>query len=411
MAKKLHKRGRLIIDQKDYSKQVEESNEEYIYRICSDKDVIGSWQDVADIINKELGLEYTESKYRKSYQAFQRMFEANKTKFVKDEYIVELQNQQRNLQKERYKLQTEKLENNRWLRENARDELIIEKIVEAINNLEPLKIPEVLPVVHGNKEYTLIFGDEHYGVEFEIKGLFNEVLNAYSPEIFEDRMWDLLDNVIEIVHKEGVTKLNVFSMGDYSDGLLRVGQLMKLRYGIVEGTVRYADFICNWLNRLSEYVNIEFQMVSGNHTELRMLGQPKGTFKNENMSMVVSNIIKSRLATNPNFNMVENPTGMIFTQLCGLNILGIHGEVKDMEKAIKDFSSTYKIQIDILIAGHLHHSKSETVGVNSDVINAPSIIGVDDYSLSLNKTSNAGATLLVFEDGKGKVQEYNIKLN
>jgi hypothetical protein len=29
----------------------------------------------------------------------------------------------------------------------------------------------------------------------------------------------------------------------------------------------------------------------------------------------------------------------------------------------------------------------------------------------LNKTSNAGATLFIVEEGKGKVQEYNIKLN
>ena len=66
---------------------------------------------------------------------------------------------------------------------------------------------------------------------------------------------------------------------------------------------------------------------------------------------------------------------------------------------------------DYLIAGHLHHSKTETVGVDSEVINVPSVIGVDDYSLSLGKSSNAGATLLVFERLKGKVVEYDIKLN
>jgi len=315
------------------------------------------------------------------------------------------------LQKERYKFQTEKLENNRWLRENARDELISEKIVDSIDNLEPLNIPEVLPIIYTNREYNLLFGDEHYGTEFEIRGLFNEVINAYSPEIFEKRMWDLFNNVIEIIHKENITKLNIFSMGDFSDGVLRVGQLIKLRYGIIEGTVKYADFICNWLNELTKHVNVEFQMVSGNHTELRMLGQPKGTFKNENMSMVVSNMIKTRLADNLNFHMTENPTGLIFAQLCNMNVLGIHGEVKDMERAIKDFSSTYKTQIDVLIAGHLHHSKSESVGINSDVINVPSIIGLDDYSLSLNKSSNAGATLVIYEEGKGKIQEYNIKLD
>ena len=340
------------------------------------------------------------------------MLNANKQVISEDDnYLKEIQEQQRKLQKERYKLQTEKLENNRWLRENARDELIVEKIINAIHDLKPLNVPEVLPVLHSNKEFCFAFGDEHYNTEFEIRGLYNEILNAYSPEIFESRMWDLFNQLIEIIQKEQITKLNVFSMGDFTDGLLRVSQLMKLHYGTIEGTIKYADFICNWLNKLTNYVNVEFQMVFGNHSELRMLGQPKGTFKNDNTGLYVREIIKERLKNNPNFHMIINPTGLIFTELCGFKLLGIHGEVKNMENALKDFSNTYNTQIDILIGGHMHHSKSENVGVNRDVINVPSIIGIDDFSMSLNKTSNSGATLFILEEGNGKIQEYNIKLN
>ena len=82
-----------------------------------------------------------------------------------------------------------------------------------------------------------------------------------------------------------------------------------------------------------------------------------------------------------------------------------------MTRAINDFSRMYGVSIDYLIAGHLHHSKSETVGVNQECINVPSVVGCDSYSLSLNKTSNAGATLLVFEETAGKIIEYSVKLN
>ena len=44
------------------------------------------------------------------------------------------------------------------------------------------------------------------------------------------------------------------------------------------------------------------------------------------------------------------------------------------------------------------------------VVNVPSIIGVDDYSISIHRTSNAGATFLVLEAEKGKTIEYAIKL-
>lgn len=338
------------------------------------------------------------------------MLDANKSKFINDNYLQELQKQKREIQKERYKLQSEKLENNRWLRENARDELILEKIIDAIHDLKPLDIPKHKPVTYNHMEYCLAFGDEHYNTEFEIRGLYNEILNAYNPEIFERRMWDLFDKTITIVDKENIQKLNVFEMGDFTDGILRVSQLMKLRYGVIEGTVKYGEFISNWLNELTKYVNVNFQMTFGNHSELRMLGQPKGTFKDDNTGLFVREMIKERLKNNPNFHMSINPTGLIFTELCGFKLLGIHGEVKDLEMALKNFTNMYNTQIDILIAGHLHHNESVNVGINRDVIRIPSIMGIDDYSMSLSRTANAGATLFVLEEGNGKVQEYNIKL-
>lgn len=328
-----------------------------------------------------------------------------------DGYFKELQVQKRELQKERVKLQTEKLEYNKWLREDARDELITEKICEAITTLPPLCIPKYVKPVHNNKAYCLVWGDEHYGAEFELKDLFGNIINSYSPEIFEERMWDLFNQTIEIIKKENIDTLHVYSMGDFSDGCLRVSQLMKLRCGVVDGTIQYANFITNWLNELTKYVQVKFQMTDGNHTELRQLGQPKGTFTEDNMGKVVREFIKVRLEDNPNFTFIENPTGYIYGQLACNTIMGIHGEVRNMERALKDFSQIYNVPIQYLFAGHLHHSKIEEVGINSEVINVPSIIGVDPYSLSLNKTSNASAKLVVFEQTKGKICEYTLKLN
>lgn len=329
-----------------------------------------------------------------------------------DEYLAKLEEKKRELERERIRLQTEKVEYNRWLREDVRNEMIVNKIVNAISTLEPLHCPAPIEINNDNKrEFLLIFGDEHYGAEFELKDLFGNVLNSYSPEIFEERMNYLLYQVINIVKKENVQVLNVFSLGDFADGILRVSQLMKLRYGVVDSTIKYSEYMANWFNKLSEYVKLKVQFVHGNHTELRMISQPKGTFVEENMGKVMIEFIRERLKNNQNFIIIENPTGMAYAQLCCSTVIGIHGEVKNMPKAINDFSRVYGVPIDYLVAGHLHHSKTETVGINQECINVPSIIGVDDYSLSLNKTSNAGATLLVFENLKGKVLEYDIKLN
>ena len=396
----------------DYKRFEGETDEELIYRITGEKERIGSWQGVADILNELLGTEYTESKFRKQRQAFDKMFAANQSKFSNDKAILDdIAEQRRELAKERVKLQTEKLEYNRWLREEARDELITEKICDAVNSLIPLDIPKYITPVHNNRAYALVYGDEHFGVEYELKGLFGDIINAYSPEIFEERMWDLFHQTVEIVQKENVDTLNVFNMGDFNDGILRVSQLMKLRYGVVDGTIKYADFIANWLNELTKFVRVKYQSTNGNHSELRLIGQPKGTFTEDNMGKVVTEFIKTRLKDNPNFTYIENPTGFIYAQLACNTVLGIHGEVKNMKTAIDEFSRIYNVPIQYLLAGHLHHNKTEEIGVNSEVINVGSIIGVDSYSLSLRKTANASAKLLVFEQAKGKVCEYTLKLN
>ena len=55
-----------------------ESDEELLFRIGSNKDAIGTWDDVANIMNQLTGSEYTESKWRKQYNTFVRMFNANR---------------------------------------------------------------------------------------------------------------------------------------------------------------------------------------------------------------------------------------------------------------------------------------------------------------------------------------------
>lgn len=403
-------------------KEDNENTNEYIWRMCDYKDkglLDLNWEQVGELINKELfgsdeELYRTSSAYRKPYQYAKDFYDdVFKKRMYSDdnEAVKKMDDLKRDIQKERIKLNTTRVEYNKWLRENARDELIVEEICKSISNLSPLEKPAYIQNKYSTKEYCLVFGDEHYGTEFELTDLLGNVINSYSPEIFEKRMWDLFYQVIDIIKKEDINTLNVYSMGDFSDGCLRVSQLMKLRYGVIDGTIKYANFISNWLNELTKYVRIRFQMTDGNHTELRMLGQPKGTFVEDNMGKIVKEFIKIRLEDNNNFTFIENPTGYIYDNLAGNIILGIHGETRSLEKTLKDLSAIYNTQIKYLFAGHLHHSKLEEIGINSEVINIPSIIGVDPYALSLNKASNASAKLFIFEEGKGRTCEYTFKLN
>ena len=280
-----------------YKRFENESDDELIYRICKDKDKIGTWNEVKDILNMLLGNTFNESTYRKRFQTFEKMFDANQKIFADNEdTLKEIKDQIRELKKERYKIQAEKLELNQWNREEARDELITEKIVNAISNLTPLKIPDYIGS-QSKKSGLLAFTDCHFGIEFCIKDMFGNVINEYSPEIFERRMWDMLNKLIPIIANEELSEIHVWELGDSIAGLLRLNsQLMNLRYGVIDSAIKYAEFLSLWLTELSYYVKIKFQMVKdSNHNQLRLLGQPKNSFPDENMSKVILTFIKERL--------------------------------------------------------------------------------------------------------------------
>lgn len=395
-----------------------ESDEELILRICQDRDngLIGSWQEVANILNKLLNTEYTESKFRKQYQSFRKMLEANSDKFANGDKAADNINEQiRALQRERIKLRDEKNEYNRWLRENSRAENITEQICDAISKLDPLPMPTLSINSQSNsrKSYLLCLSDAHYGVEFDIKDLFGHSINKYSPDIFNERMGNLFSEVAEIIRRENIMQLNVWELGDGIQGILRLNsQLQKLKYGIIESSVLYADYLANWLNWLSEYVYINFQMVmDSNHNQLRICGAPKNAFVDENMSYVMMALIKERLKGNKRINIHENPTGMNYSMIGPYSVLGCHGEAKDLTKYVDNFARAYNTPIDYMVCGHVHHTSKDEIGINSEILTVGSIMGTDPYGISLSKVSDASCSMFVFDELHGKCCEYTIKLN
>lgn len=329
-----------------------------------------------------------------------------------DSYFKELQIQKRELEKTRKKLQTEKIEYNRWLREDARDEMIMEKIENAILSLPKLSSPVRIEPTLNKKSWVLAISDCHYGCEFEIKDFYNGTINAYSPEIFEERMAILFNKVINKIEELGITELSIIELGDSIDGCLRMSQLMRLRYGVIESSIRYANYLANWLNQLSKFVSIKFQMVfDSNHNQLRLLDGKKNTFPDENVSKIMMTLIKERLRDNENIVILENPTGMTYSMMSTYCVVGFHGEKKNLKNNLLEVSRTYGIHIDYTISGHIHHDALKEIGIDSAVLSVGSVIGIDPYSMTLNAASNASCSMFEFEQGQGRTAEYVFKLN
>lgn len=406
-----------------YNKLDNETDYEYGLRLISlkveEKPDDLEWSDIVELLNLDCHKDSLRKAAAVTDYCGYKVIQYYKNKIVSngqddsEAYLKELDAKKRELIKERRKLETEKLEYNRWLREDARDDLFEEKIIKAItDSLGEIEQPEILPYYpNQSRSGILNIADCHFGKDFKIYGLNNEVINSYSPEIFYMRMNELLNEVVIYAHKEGLDNFKIFNLGDSLDGFLRNSQIWTLRYGVVESAIKFGEYMGKWLQTLSTEFDIEYHQTCGNHGELRLLDGKKNQHRHENIEMITGNIIRLINADNPNFTYVENKSGFIFTEVAGFNVMGIHGEVKNLSGAIKEYSDIYDTKIDYLVAGHNHFSRYENCGVRKGTIGVGSIVGVDDYSLSLRKSADATSSFVIFEKGKGKTDEHTFVLN
>lgn len=394
-----------------------ESFLDWKYRLIEDK-VLGhsdvDWQDIVDA----LGLNVHRDTLRKGTFLFSEMKEyfEEKYKNISSNGQLDLLTQKKlELQKERNKLSAEKSELNKWIREQSRTENIYEKIEEAIGRLEPIEPPRLrMSYFKKTNEAVVDLADSHFGREGVIKGVHDETIAEYSIDIFKKRMWDLFLKIVDIIQREEITHVTVLNLGDSIDGLIHLNQLQFLQLGVIDQAMQYAEFMSEWLNRLSEFATIDYRSVLGNHSEIRPLNSQRGEFEQENMERIIVWYIKTRLSNNSGIKVFD-AASFIYFDVVGTKIAATHGQTeKNLEQSIKDYMMIYQVPIHILKTGHLHHHNNKTIGMsglqNIEYIQSPSICGIDAYSMKLKRTANAGSLLTIFEEDYGKLCTYDIRL-
>ena len=392
----------------DILRKSEETLKDYKIRLFRNKDIYGlSNRDIAELINNASNSNKDESTYRKWWSAYQEGYDdANKYNENNSAMLKILEEKRLEVEKERRKAQTERVETNKWIREQAREEMFYDNLLESIKN-NMSYTPEInkIDVPTSDVDAVLFLSDQHYGTDYKIYGVNDEIINEYSPEIFEQRMNIIFNDTIKQLSNNGIKELNIMCLGDTLDGMLRNSQLIKLRWGVIDCAIKYANYMLKWLIELSKYTKINLYNTSGNHTEMRLLDGKKGEHERENMDKVIIEVIKNgiELTGNQNINIIENKSGYIYTKLPNslYSIFGFHGEVKDLERASMEFQEVYNCDIDYIAAGHLHHNNINLYGSRKGAIRVGSIIGCDDYSLKLRKKTDASSTFCIFTKDNG----------
>ena len=182
--------------------------------MCSDKDLIGSWQDVANILNELLGTEYTESKFRKQFQAFNKMLNANRGKFTdSDEQIKEIEVQKRELERKKIQFRDER---NAWQKQNyadARVEEKLDKLEDELTSLGRTNFDTHNTIsIDSDNDMLIILSDLHIGQTFD------SIFGKYNTDIAKDRLNQLLNEVLSIRDLHNSRKCYVSLQGDLISG-------------------------------------------------------------------------------------------------------------------------------------------------------------------------------------------------
>ena len=329
--------------------------------------------------------------------------------FLKNYY-----NLKEDIEKEKVKVRQEKIELNESYRWQAKNELFQERIIDAINNLPSFKNDN--PFIFKNEQIglsaLLCLSDFHAGSTYEIKGLYNEIVNKYDFNIMQARMW----SIIRKIENEDILydDMTVAILGDCFENILRLSSLTNLKEPVVDTVIKFSEFLSTWFVELYKVINVPINIVviGGNHDINRPLNS-KPQFCGENLTKIVNEFLKLRLK---DFNdiKVDDYTDVSFKNIKGTNILFQHGEDKDIEVTMNYFENLYNVSVDEIICGHLHRPESKTVGITEvgdrTILRVGSICGIDPYAKKVRCAARPSCYFALYDQDNGKTWSRNYYL-
>ena len=377
-----------------YKRNIGETVEDYQIRICGLKETSGlTWQHIADIINTELDLNFSESKYRKDYAVFMRGYAKKEAEYVNSDNILKQYNEKiLELKKEKVKLSDERIQNNNYIRSLARIDVLKEIASNCASQIAKTNEFVLEPYRQSNDNSkrvgVLQTSDWHLGEIVE------SYLNKYNTDILITRLDKLINKVIDYCTKFNLTKLYVINLGDLISGLIHLKLRLETRENVIQQTIKASELMANILYKLSKYVKIEYYSVLDNHS--RVEAERKDSISLESFAQITQWYLTTRFKDydRVHINSNEYDEETCTFEIFGHNFIGVHGHLDAPYKVVSNLSMMTGKFYSVCLTAHLHHfncdEQSETI-----VVSNGALIGTNNYAKDIRAKSKARQNLII----------------
>lgn len=393
-----------------YRRYENESDEELIYRVCSDHSLIGTWQQVADILNELLGTDFGESTYRKKYAAFQKMFVANREKLVNSkEMLGDVMAEERRLERERIRYRDER---HAWNRQNFIESRVINKLdllEEALTQLGRREFPKTVDVVteyDAHRAVVVMLSDLHIGATFDT------CFGHYNVDIAEDRLQELFAEVLKIATRHGANDCYVLMNGDDISGNIHRSIQVSNRENVIDQIKIATELVANFCYELSKHFNhVRLAGVAGNHSRI---DRKEDALKDERLDRLIPWAVSLTLGDVPNFEVIDDAnidSTIAIVDICGKEYVLVHGDHDSFTKTgVQSLVTMIGSVPYAVLFGHLHTpAVDECNGIK--MIRGGSLAGSGD-DFTIQKRLGGDPSQMVFvADADGVEAYYPIKLN
>ena len=386
-----------------------------------DESLLGFYKRITEN-RKELGLSYEEwgeliigeNRYssdncRKALYLVKPMLESLEeeqiNKITDNDIIKEIEDKKLELEKEKVRVQDQRREYKKYLRQDARFEHIhntIKEEIKKLNETKPLIHKEIKGDNTSNKEAVIILSDWHIG------STSNNYWNIFNLEVARERINKLLNKTIEYCSLHKVNTIHVELAGDLTNGFIHVGNRIENEEDVISQVITASELISNFLNELANHIpSVKVYSSTGNHG--RCSANLKESLNVENFERLIPWYLKARIS-NPKIELMENEIddNLIVIRFLNEVIYCVHGHLDKPNVIIENWSRMLKEFPTEAHLGHFHSYKEfdeydMTVTVNG------TLSGVDEFAKKIRKTSKPMQTLMIYNE-EGRECTYKIKL-